>query len=250
LIRLDEQRVAWSALGLLGEPLVFLARELRRRHAQEYHNNARLREEVFRQDLYRLFSDKRFDLSPGRVELRRSGQPRTDVDALVFDRKMGTLAVFELKAQDPFARSVDERMRQRDSFFHANRQVSAILEWVQRYGGDDLLIRFNERTAKRFRVQKVYVFVLGRYLAHFTGGPEPDRRAAWGSWPQVLQLIEQGSFEPNHRNPLGMLFSRLRDATPPSGTTDPEHQEIAVGQLRVRMFPSFAAVRSEEDRLV
>jgi len=38
---------------------------------------------------------------------------RTDVDALVFDRKTGTLGVFELKAQDPFARSVEERQRQR-----------------------------------------------------------------------------------------------------------------------------------------
>jgi len=68
LIRLDGGRVIWSARGLLGEPLIFLARELRRRHAQEYHNSAHLREGVFRQDLYRLFGDRRFVLSAGRVE--------------------------------------------------------------------------------------------------------------------------------------------------------------------------------------
>ncbi len=120
LIHLDEGRVVWSARGLLGEPLIFLARELRRRHAQEYHNSAHLREGVFRQDLYRLFGDRRFVLSTGRVELKRRGAARTDIDALVFDRKTGTLGVFELKAQDPFARSVEERQRQRDNFFHAN----------------------------------------------------------------------------------------------------------------------------------
>ena len=190
--------MVWSARGLLGEPLIFLARELRRRHAQEYHNSAHLREGVFRQDLYRLFGDRRFVLSAGRVELKRSGAARTDLDALVFDRKTGTLGVFELKAQDPFARSVEERQRQRDNFFHANRQVSAILEWVQRHGPDDLLARFDERTAKRFHVQKVHVFVLGRYLAHFAGGPEPDRRAAWGSWPQVLQIVGDGPVRPRH----------------------------------------------------
>jgi hypothetical protein len=247
LIRLDAGRVIWSARGLLGEPLIFLARELRRRHAQEYHNSAHLREGVFRQDLYRLFGDRRFILSAGRVELKRSGEARTDLDALIFDRKTGTLGVFELKAQDPFARSVEERERQRDNFFHANRQVSAILEWVQRHGPDDLLARFDERAAKRFHVQKVYVFVLGRYLAHFTGGPGPDRRAAWGSWSQVLQAVENGTFTPNHRNPLGALFARLHNATPPGAPSDADSREIAVGDLRLRIFPSFAAMRAAED---
>ena len=248
LIRLDEGRVVWSARGLLGEPLIFLARELRRRHAQEYHNSAHLREGVFRQDLYRLFDDRRFVLSAGRVELKRSGAARTDLDALVFDRKTGTLGVFELKAQDPFARSVEERQRQRDNFFHANRQVSAILEWVQRHGADDLLARFDERAAKRFHVQKVYVFVLGRYLAHFTGGPEPDRRAAWGSWPQVLQVVGDGAGDPDQRDPLGALFARLRDAPPPSAPANADSQTIAVGDLHLRIFPSFADMRAAEDR--
>jgi hypothetical protein len=249
LIRLDEDRVVWSARGLLGEPLIFLARELRRRHAQEYHNSAYLREGVFRQDLYRLFGDRRFVLSAGRVELKRSGEARTDLDALVFDRKTGTLGVFELKAQDPFARSVEERERQRDNFFHANHQVSAILEWVQRHGPDDVLARFDEHAAKRFHVQKVYVFVLGRYLAHFAGGPEPDRRAAWGSWPQVLQVggVGDGILAPDNRNPLGALFARLRDATPPNAPANANSQAIAVGDFRLRIFPSFAAMRSAED---
>lgn len=247
LIRLDAGRVVPSARGLRDAPLLFLTRELRRRHAQEYHNRAHLREGVFRQNLYRLFSDKRFVLSAGRVELKRSGEARTDLDALIFDRKTGTLGVFELKAQDPFARSVEERQRQRDNFFHANRQVAAILEWVQRYGPDDLLARFDERAAKRFHVQKIHVVVLGRYLAHFAGGPEPDRRAAWGSWPQVLQIVGDGLFDPDSRNPLGTLFVRLHDATPPSAPTNADSQEIAVGDFHLRVFPSFAAMRAAED---
>jgi hypothetical protein len=247
LIRLDAERLVWSARGLLGEPFIFLTRELRRRHAQEYHNSAHLREGVFRRDLYRLFSDKRFVVSAGRVELKRSGEARTDLDALVFDRKTGTLGVFELKAQDPFARSVEERQRQRDNFFHANRQVSAILEWVQRRGADDLLVRFDESAAKRFRVQKVHVFVLGRYLAHFAGGPEPDRRAAWGSWPEVLRITGDRPFAADARNPLSTLFTRLRDAPSPAAPADTDHQEIAVGGLRVRVFPSFTDMRAALD---
>jgi hypothetical protein len=181
------------------------------------------------------------------VELKRSGEARTDLDAHIIDRKTGTLGVFELKAQDPFARSAEERQRQRDNFFHANRQVSAILEWVQRRGADDLLIRFDERDAKRFRVQKVHVFVLGRYLAHFSGGPEPDRRAAWGSWPQVLQIAESGALDPESRNPIGTLFARLRDAAPLTAPTNAESQMIAVGDFRLHIFPSFAEMRSADN---
>jgi len=248
LIRLDEERVVWSALGLLSEPLIFLSRDLRRRHAQEYHNSAHLREGVFRLDLYNLFGDRRFVLSAGRVELKRSGKARTDLDALVFDRKTGTLGVFELKAQDPFARSVEERRRQRDNFLRANRQVSAILEWVQQHGPDELLVRFDERAAKRFRVQKVYIFVLGRYVAHLADGSEPDRRAAWGSWPQVLRVVGDGPFDHDDRNPLSLLFARLRDATPADTTADADSQVIEVGGLHLQIYPSFTEMRSAKNR--
>jgi len=247
LIRLDADRVAWSGYGLLGEPLIFLMRELRRRHAQEYHNSASLREGVFRGDLYRLFTDRRFVRSTSRIELKRRSVARTDLDALVFDRKTGTLGVFELKAQDPFARSVEERERQRDNFFHANRQVSAILGWVHDHGPDDLLARFDAHTAKRFRVQKVYVFVLGRYLAQFDGGPEPDRRAAWGSWAQVLRAMGDSPAAADGRNPLGTLFARLRDATPPLSPPNADTEMIAVGGFRLQVFPSFTAMRVREN---
>jgi hypothetical protein len=246
LIRLDAERVICSAVGLLSEPLIFLTRELRRRHAQEYHNSAHLREGEFRHDLYQLFDDKRYVLSAGTVELRRDGVARTDLDALVFDRKTATLGVFELKAQDPFARSVEERLRQRDNFYRANRQVSAILEWAQRRGADDVLSRFDDRVAKRLHVQKLHVFVLGPYLAHFTGGPEPDRRAAWGCWPQGLRVRVLGGWRPDQRDPLGALFARLRDAPTPEPPANDDSQTIDIGGFRLRVYPTFADLRAAE----
>ena len=202
LIRVDPGRLVWSVHGLTTEPLLFLARELKRRFAQEYHNSAYLRESVFRQDLYALFQDKRFVTSAGRIELRRDGgDVRTDVDAVVFDRKTGTLGFFELKSQDPFARSTAESARQRDNVLYANRQVSGVLAWLNRHGADTLLARVDTRTAKTFRVHKVYPFVLGRYLAHFSDGPEPDCRAAWGTWPQVLRLLDGQPLRATERIP-------------------------------------------------
>lgn len=95
LLRLDEQHLVWSLTGLLSEPFLFLIRELKRRYSYEYNTAAHLHEKVFRQDLYQLFSDKRFVKSADSIELRGvQGGLTTDVDALIFDRKTGALVVF------------------------------------------------------------------------------------------------------------------------------------------------------------
>ena len=246
LIRVDADQLVWSLHGLTTEPLLFLTRELRRRDAQEYHNTGYLREIVFREDLYGLFPDKRFVTSAGRMKLRRTdGDVRTDIDAVIFDRKTGTLGIFELKSQDPFARSTAELARQRDNVLYANRQISGTLDWLKRHGGDDLLNRVDARTAKTFRVQKVYPFVLGRYLAHFSDGATPDRRAAWSTWPQLLRLLDGQPVRATEANPIASLFTRLAHDDPSIQLPDNERpREIVIGDTRLTIYPSYAAFRS------
>jgi hypothetical protein len=246
LIRVAPDRLVLSSHGLATHPLLFLMRELRRRAAQDYHNSGHLREDVFRQDLYSLFQDKRFVTSGSRIELRRAkGNLRTDIDAAVFDRKTGTLALFELKSQDPFARSNSELMRRRDNVLYANRQVSGVLEWITRHGADEILNRVDHGTAKKFRVQKVFPFVLARYLVQFNDGPAPDRRAAWGTWPQVLRLLDGLPIRPTETNPIASLFTRLRNDNPVVRTSeDTSPHDIDLGPTRLRIYPSYAAFQT------
>jgi len=246
LVRIGPDQLVPSRYGLTTEPLLFLTRELRRRSAQEYNNTAFLRENVFRQELYALFGDKRFVTSTGRIELRRdSGNVRTDIDAVVFDRKTGTLGVFELKSHDPFARSIAELARQRDNVLYANRQVSGVLAWLQQHGANEILHRVDARTAKTFRAQKVYPFVLGRYVAHFNDGAEPDRRAAWGTWPQVLRLLDGQPVRTTDSNPIASLFNRLAKDTPLAHVpNDDPARRIALGTARIIVYPSYAAYQA------
>lgn len=242
LVRIGADRIVPSFHGLTTEPLFFLTRELRRRDTEAYHNTAHLREVAFRQDLYALFQDKRFVTSPGRIELRRdSGNIRTDIDAAVFDRKTGTLGVFELKSQDPFTRSAAELTRQRDNVLYANRQVSGVLDWLKRHGADAILDRIDRRTAKTFRVQKVYPFVIGRYLVHFNDGPEPDRRAAWATWPQILRLLDIQPLA-GVANPLASLHTRLtKDTLIVGPLTTGSSKQIDLGTASLITHPSYAA---------
>jgi hypothetical protein len=251
LIRNASDQLVWSAAGLLTTPILFLARELKRRHARDYHASARLREEVFRRELHGLFPGPRFSRSSGPIELRRvDGDARTDLDAVVFDRKSGTLAIFELKAQDPFPRSADERARQRDNFFYANKQIAAIAQWLQRNDATELLARFDRPAARTFRVQRVYLFVFGRYVAHFADGPAPDRRAAWGSWPRLLRLLDERPLGLADANPLGSLHARLLKATPLSRPADTSVHEIRIGDTRLVVHASFTAFKESGLRQV
>ncbi len=151
-----------------------------------------------------------------------------------------------MKAQDVFAGSPAERQYQRDNFFHANQQISTIARWIQRHGADDLLVRFDARTAKQFRVQKVHLFVLGRYLAHFSGGPAPDQRAAWGSWAEVLRLTDDTPFDATTRNPPSTLYARLRDTAPHFAAPDSDNEAIRLDGLRLDLYPSFAAYKASQ----
>jgi hypothetical protein len=246
LLRVDEQHLVWSLTGQLSEPFLFLTRELRRRYSYEYHTASHALEEVFRQDLYQLFSDKRFVRSAGSVELRGvQGDLTTDVDALIFDRKTGALALFELKSQDLFAYSRQERIRQRDYFYNAGKQVLACMQWLKRNGVNALLARLDSKLVKRLKVQRTYIFVLGRYLAHFFDGPEFDRRAAWGTWPQVLRLVNEVPFGAEDAHPIQSLYNKLMKDTPLTPSIPVlDVQEITIGESKVYVYPDFTTYKN------
>ena len=246
LIRLDEQHRVVSLEGLLTYPLFFLMRELKRKYSYEYHTASQVREEMFRQDVYALFADKRFVKSAGHVELRGTkGTLTTDVDALIFDRRTGALALFELKSQDPFAYSPQERIRQRDYFYGASKQVVATNEWVKRNGANALLSRLDSAQVKRLKAQNIYIFVLGRYLAHFFDGTPFDARAAWGTWSQVLRLVHGEPFGANDTHPMQALHNKLTKDTPLAlADKSLVLQEIVIENKHIRVYPSFEAYRS------
>ena len=85
-------------------------------------------------------------------------------------------------------------------------------------------------------------------LAQVTGGAEPDRRAAWGTWPQVLRLLDARPFAPDDRNPLDTLFSRLTgDSSPDIPPAPAAPYAIHLGTGHIQVFPTFAAYRAAGD---
>lgn len=246
LIRTGPGRIVPSWYGLTTEPLLFLTRELRRRDPEGYHNAAHLREAAFRQDLYGLFADKRFVTSENRLRLRQdAGHLRTDIDAAIFDRKTGTLGLFELKSQDPFARSAAALARQRENLLYANRQISGVLDWIRRNGADEILKRLDPRAARTFRAHKVYPFVLARYLGPVGDGTQPDPRAAWGTWPQMMRILDAHPIDARDANPIASLHNRMGYGKPPTHDAAAlGSRTIDLGEGRITVHPSYAVFQA------
>lgn len=239
IIALGAEQVIVSHRGVHTDPFRFLTRELRRRAPDAYHTAAIAREDAFRTDLFALFGHRRFITSPGRIELRRKqGSIGTDIDAAVFDRKTGTLAVFELKSHEPFARSSSELERTQANVRAAGRQVAGMLDWLNRHGADEILNRMDRRTAKGFRVHRVQPFVLGRHLIDGGEGPPLDPRAVWATWPTILRLLNHQPVETLGANPITTLAASVaRSESLVSPRSVQQETTIDLGPVTLRVHP-------------
>jgi len=123
--------------------------------------------------------------------------------------------------------------------------VLACVQWLNRNEANALLARLDTRLVKRLKVQKTFIFVLGRYLAHFFDGPEFDRRAAWGTWPQVLRLVNEVSFGAEDANPIQSLYNKLMKDTPLTPSSPVlDMQEITIGDSNVYVYPDFKTYKN------
>lgn len=89
---------------------------------------------------------------------------------------------------------------------------------------------------------KIRLFVLGRHFAHFSGDTEPDVRAAWGMWPQVLRLCVE---ERDPVDPIKGHFQALKAQSPfMREPSIPRGQDMQIGDLKIVHVPG-AAVHTD-----
>lgn len=80
-------------------------------------------------------------------------------------------------------------------------------------------------------------FVLARTLVRFNDGPMPDKRAAWGTWPDVLRLHDAGALDPAGGNPLQTLFARLQAVTDAPLPPETPPRTLRLGGTTVVVIP-------------
>lgn len=222
LIRTAPDHVLMSVAGCLDEPFQFLLWRLRHQYTADWDRAVDEREQTFRNELYESLTSTmpdRFVTLPRGVKVREKGRVVTDIDAVIFDKATGELGLFQLKWQDPFGASLTRRASSAKNFVPvAERWVAAVSDWVASRGTEDVAAALGIPRRQRRAVQP-RLFVLGRLAAHFSEFQAPDRRAAWGTWPQVMNLVARTHDSADSRrdaghSPLAWLESRLRAESP------------------------------------
>lgn len=170
---------ALPCYGLDINPFIFLITELRERYKSDWFEAANAREARWVVDLLLLFPAPRWRCLDG-VNIKRGGKIATDIDFVAYDSMSHTVALFQLKWQQPSVS--DEKIRRNNAgnlIDESNRWVLAVSEWL---AADGLTVLAQRLGIRRSELSRASLFVLGRYGAHFSGHSNADSRAAWSNW--------------------------------------------------------------------
>jgi len=203
-----------SIAGCFSNPFSLLCRELKRKYRKDYDKAVNNREERFRNELFVLFPQLR--IVKIRKEIRISFKDiRTDIDAILFDTHTGTLGLFQLKWQDPYANSMKERYSRISNLFpKANEWISKIKYWIKSNDERTILnaLQIDRELNHKFgKINEVCLFVLSRNQMNFTG-VEMDESVAWSSWYQLIE--SQASVKTMFDDPIREMFVKIKSFQP------------------------------------
>lgn len=228
-IRVGEDFALLPVFGSLLNPYYSLFRHLRNAYRSDWDRQVERREAAFRSELASFLDPRRFHVpAKGYVLRRPDNSILTDIDAVAVDRRTGTLALFQLKWQDVFGRSLSERESRKSNIAKAEEWVSRVRDWAGTESSASLCARLGLPRIHGGDAQPV-IFVLARYVARFTGSKAPDDAARWLSWDEFRGDFARARSHDALRD-IGLVRPRGERRDPPSST-----EIIEVGGLQVHL---------------
>ncbi len=180
--------------SLLRNPLSAFQTISQWRHSSTRNAISASREAWFRSDLYGVFGGKRYSCVPGNIVLRKSGKRLTDIDAAVFDRTNGELALFQLKWQDYSTNDIRElRSKTSNLASEVDNWASSVQEWIKENSPEDVAQALRLKLKGPQRITSLFLFAVSRNLSrtHGYGFPVTSPYLTIASWPQFLRIRTQ-----------------------------------------------------------
>ncbi|MCZ0811869.1 hypothetical protein N5A93_06470 [Roseovarius sp. EGI FJ00037] len=231
IIRSSVHHYILPVYGLEINPFLFLLKDLQARFQKDWFRAANNREQRWLADLNQLFAGNRWQINDRNLKLREGGKTVTDIDYIAYDREHDQLAIFQLKWQHPVG--MDNRARRsagKNLVSQGNDWVERVLSWLDRNG----LAEFGRRAGFSISADtKVYLFVVARYNAFFSGFSSRDDRAVWADWNHLMRVRYE-----NPRATIADIASLLRtEAEEISQTYPGESYALPLGNLAVILNP-------------
>jgi hypothetical protein len=198
-----------SIAGCFSNPFSILNRELKRKYKKDYDKAVNNRETRFRNELFYLFPQE--NIIKIKKEINISFQDiRTDIDAVIFDKETGTLGLFQLKWQDPYAASMKERYSRISNLFpKANEWIKKIQNWLNINSNQTILnaLQIDKELDIKTEIKDIYIFIVSRNQINYTG-VELNENAAWSSWYQLIE--SQASIKTEFNDPIREMFVKIK----------------------------------------
>lgn len=165
------------------------------------------RENWMREITYALFQGNRYVRIEGAIKVRLGGVIATDIDAAIFDRTTGELALFQFKWQDFHTNDV-RQLRSRASNFvgEMDSWAKKVEEWMTSVGPEILAQSLKLKKSRGEVISSVYLFGISYSVARMQGfGKRTEcENLAVCNWPQFVRV----------RHEIGaadMVFRRMHE---------------------------------------
>lgn len=201
-----------SALGFIVNPFGYLMQQLRNRFPNDWSREINSREKLFRDQLYCIIPNEvdciKIDKN---INIYKNKKLLTDIDALIIDLKSNTMVLFQLKWQEPFGGSMNERNSKKNNFIEAsNKWVKSVSDWIMSSDAKQKADILGLKKEALEKIKNYKLFVVGRHFSKFSDCSIYDERAVWCNWYKFNEVCGMIDIK-NTKNYFNKLESLLRE---------------------------------------
>lgn len=234
----------WPVSALDRNPFETIRRIHERRDPTAVTRLAAPREEWFRDNLYGLFDNERFECVEGNIKVQVGGRIVTDIDAAIYDRESDQLALFQIKWQDFSTNSPKELGSKARNFMNAmNLWAGTVTSWLETTDIARVMqsMRLKSRSGG---ATTVHLFGVSRALARLGAMAKtaPHPSLALGNWAQLrrIRLAEHSRY-----SDLATLHGTLAHEHDSGPSLRPIPMSMDIGGRRIEFADNFFLVDEE-----
>lgn len=176
--------------SIVRNPLLTISQILEYRNPNFRNDISLYREEWLRNNLYAMFSGSRYKNVAGNTNLKTGNKVDTDIDAAIFDRMTGELALFQIKWQDFFFNDISKlKSRASNLTKGLDDWTLKVNKWIASNGLKKLLQTLRINSTEGSPISKVYLFAISKNAARMKGyGHQTTvENLAIANWPQFAR---------------------------------------------------------------
>lgn len=193
-IRLTSNMLARSTLSLIsGSSYMYLLTQLQSRFPEDWSREQPKLEIVFRKEICDIFLlRKKCICLESNINLNMNKRRITDVDTVIIDNLSNTILLFQLKWQEPFGQSIQERESKKRNFLNTSEKwLIDVKKWLSDSTDKEKADAFRVKPSLMQKAWKFKFFIIGRYFSRFSYKTYGDETTTWCNWYRFKALAEK-----------------------------------------------------------